>query len=311
MKGMELSIRYFEQYGLSMLREHFAEELKYMACGLVGEGSECFGYDDEFSQDHDFGPGFCIWVPIQIYERIGEKLQKAYDELPKSFMGYERVPSSMAGKRVGVLPMETFYTRFTNCGLFPSDNMNWMRIPENNLAIVTNGKVFMDNYGEFSKAREHLLNFYPEDVLRKKIAARVAIMAQSGQYNYYRCIKRGENVAAYQACAEFVKTALSCVFLLNGRYAPFYKWTFRAANELTKLRSAVHGIERLTKIPDDMGTGPGKRDIMENICTDVAEELRVRNFSSSRDNFLQMHLGEIMSGISDVRIRSMHVMEDC
>ena len=74
-------------------------------------------------------------------------------------MGYERVPSSMAGKRVGVLPMETFYTRFTNCGLFPSDNMNWMRIPENNLAIVTNGKVFMDNYGEFSKAREHFAQF--------------------------------------------------------------------------------------------------------------------------------------------------------
>lgn len=311
MKGMELSIKYFEAYGKPMLENCFKEELPYMACGLVGEGSECFGFDDDISQDHDFGPGFCIWLPLEQYEKFGEKLQEAYDSLSSEFMGYRRIPTAMAGKRVGVLPLETFYTRFTNCGPFPTDNMNWIKIPENNLAIVTNGKVFIDNPGIFTKAREHLLKFYPEDVLRKKIAARAAIMAQSGQYNYGRCIKRGDCVAAYLACNDFVKAALSCIFLLNKRYAPFYKWTFKAAQELPLLKNSVENIKKLTMLTDDSSSAPIKQDIIENICIEVANEFRRQGFSSEKDDFLQLHLKDIMGGISDVRIRSMHVMEDC
>ena len=43
---------------------------------------------------------------------------------------------------------------------------------------------------DFSMTRESLLAFYPEDVRRKKIAARAAIMSQAGQYNLLRLIKR-------------------------------------------------------------------------------------------------------------------------
>ena len=49
-------------------------------------------------------------------------------------------------------------------------------------------------------------------------------MAQSGQYNYERCVKRGESGAASLALYEFVKNAVSTVYLLNNAYEPFYKW---------------------------------------------------------------------------------------
>ena len=62
MQGLELSKRYFEEFGRPMLERDFGEYLDRIAIGLVGHGSECFGYDDEISTDHDFTPGFCLWI---------------------------------------------------------------------------------------------------------------------------------------------------------------------------------------------------------------------------------------------------------
>lgn len=56
MKGLELSRKYVEEIYLPFLKEEFPELLERMAIGLAGEGSECFGFDDEISMDHDFGP---------------------------------------------------------------------------------------------------------------------------------------------------------------------------------------------------------------------------------------------------------------
>ncbi len=56
MTGLELSRAYFEEYGMPMLEEQFPDLLPFLAAGLFGSGSECFGYDDEVSQDHDFEP---------------------------------------------------------------------------------------------------------------------------------------------------------------------------------------------------------------------------------------------------------------
>ena len=58
MRGLELSRLYYEQTGRPALEDRFPELLPQMAFGLAGEGSECFGFDDEFSRDHDWGPGF-------------------------------------------------------------------------------------------------------------------------------------------------------------------------------------------------------------------------------------------------------------
>ena len=63
MKGLDLARAFYEEYGLPMLEEQFSDVLDKIAIGLTGSGSECYGYDDEISQDHDFEPGFCIFLP--------------------------------------------------------------------------------------------------------------------------------------------------------------------------------------------------------------------------------------------------------
>ena len=63
MKGRELSREYYLRHGASMISEKFKEIEGVLAIGLVGSGSECFGYDDEVSRDHDYEIGFNIFLP--------------------------------------------------------------------------------------------------------------------------------------------------------------------------------------------------------------------------------------------------------
>ena len=60
MNGLEISRAYFDECGMPMLEEKFPELLPHVAAGLFGSGSECFGFDDELSRDHDFDPGFML-----------------------------------------------------------------------------------------------------------------------------------------------------------------------------------------------------------------------------------------------------------
>ena len=63
MKGLDISRAFYREYGEPMLRERFPELVPLLAAGLFGSGSECYGYDDEISRDHDFEPGFCLFLP--------------------------------------------------------------------------------------------------------------------------------------------------------------------------------------------------------------------------------------------------------
>lgn len=311
MKGMDLAREYFEQYGKTLIEEHFGAYKQEMAAGLVGEGSECLGYDDEFSQDHDFGPGFCIWIPESLYQVIGVDMQNAYDNLPKTFQGFTRIQTAQAGGRVGVISIEQFCRKYIGLPHEPKDNMEWFRIPERFLATAANGQVFCDYLGTFSEIRNTLKRFYPEDVLKKKLAARTAVMAQSGQYNYHRCMKRGDTYAAYLACGTFVKTALSAVYLLNEIYMPFYKWAFRGAGELKKLSGVVNDLKELIKLVDEPKNSDKKEWLIENVCIAVGRELNERGFTRTTDAFLQFHGEELMRNIQDSRLRNLHIMSDC
>ena len=50
--------------------------------------------------------------------------------------------------------------------------------------------------------------------------------------------------------------------------------------------------------------------ITEEICGAIADELCRQDFSTVQSDFLQDHLTDIMSGIRDPQIKSMHPMAD-
>lgn len=307
MNGLTLALAYWKHVGLPAFRSQMPEVLERAAVGLAGEGSECFGFDDALSRDHDWGPGFCIWLTETDYARLGKAVQELYRDLPPAFDGWPpRQQTPGGGERVGCLCIPNWYARYTGCAYGPQTLEQWRRVPEAFLAAATNGAVFQDSLGLFSAVRERLLAFYPEDVRRKKLAARLAVMAQAGQYNYPRCLQRGETVAAQLALAAFMDAAMSAVYLLNHRYAPFYKWRHRGLRKMERLPDAYDWFAMLTTVPD----GTQRTEQVEAICRATAEELRRQDLSVGKSDFLLSHAEEVRNGIQDPTLRKSHVMEE-
>jgi tetratricopeptide (TPR) repeat protein len=308
--GLETAESYYNEYGRKMIKDSFADYEKYMAVGLVGEGSECFGYDDVWSESHDYGPGFCIWLPDDIFQKIGGKLQAAYNDMPKTFENRTRVESVEGGGRVGVLSTQEFYRKYIGCSGAPKNNVEWIFAPETSLATVTNGKVFVDHLGEFTEIRKALLKFYPKDVYLKKLAARMAMMSQTGQYNYERCMKRADYSAAYISCSEFVKTTVSIIYLLNQKYMPFYKWMFRGLEDLETLKELKEQLAMLAATPDIPENTAKKVSLIEEICSKIRDALHSRQIIAGSDAFLNSHARHVVCLIADEQIRNLPIMFD-
>ena len=311
MKGLELSEKYYNEYGAEMLRKNFAEVEGKLAIGLVGSGSECFEYDDEVSQDHDFEPGFCIFIPdvSEVDEQTAFALSRAYAKLPDEFMGFKRLKlSPVGGSRHGVIRISEFY--ISKCG-HPAGKLmpgNWLNVPEYSLAETVNGKVFVDNYGEFTRIRESL-SYYPELIRLKKLSGYLLQMAQSGQYNYVRCIKRGENAAAQLALHTFTESALHVIFLLNKKYMPYYKWCFRALRDLERLSGIYDSLEYLISSDNDNGKAATKAGMIEDIAALIIRELKADGLTDANCNELEKHAYSVNDHIQDGMIRNMGIFE--
>lgn len=296
MKGLELSRKYYEEYGRPMIEKQFPEIAEQTAAGLVGYGSECLGFDDEISRDHDYGPSFCIWLPRKVYARCGKAVQAAYDALPKDFLGYsERVEQEQGKGRVGALCLEDFYREILGRETLPVTDAEWLMIPEEALAIAVNGCVFEDRLGQFSAFRTGLLKYYPESVWRRKLADALAKAAQAGQYNYARAMRRGERVAAELALGEFVRESMRLVYLLNRTYAPFYKWMHRGLRELSTGAEIGDMLELLYRTDAEAD----RTLIIEAVCNVVVQILNEQGLSAGQDNFLQSHVGEALGRLAE------------
>lgn len=310
MKGLEISRSYFEEYGLPMLNEQFSDLLPLTAAGLIGSGSECLGFDDGVSRDHDFEPGFCIFIPGEdkVDRRTAFLLERAYSKLPREYMGLKRsLMSPVGGARRGVFRTSEFFREKIGSGDGILTNGQWLSLPEQALLECTNGEIFTDPYGEVSMIRKRLA-FYPEDIFKKKLAGQLLLMAQSGQYNYGRCIAHGENAAAQLAVGEFVRSTISVIFLLNRRYQPYYKWSFRALRELPKLSILAELLEFLLITDNSGDQAEEKSGVIEGIASDVIEELMDQDLTDAICGDLEKHAYSVNDRIEDPELRNLHIL---
>lgn len=290
-KGLKLSKDYYEEFGIPMIHDLFPEYEGRIAVGLVGEGSECLGFDDDISKDHDFGPGFCMWLTDEDYNAIGDKLQQAYDALPQEYNGISRVDSGKAGKRVGVFRISDFYKKIMGIPSVPRGDGDWLFINDEQFLNATNGEVYRDDYGAFSEIRKVIADYYPKHIWGKKIARACAQMSQYGQYNYLRCLERDDKVTASIALGRFVEATMSMLYLIERQYAPYYKWMYRGLQNIEEYAEILELIRTIseTEIGDAKIAGA-----VETICDRVRKKLIAKGLTDKSDNYLDNHVDTIL-----------------
>ena len=310
MQGLELSRAYFEQFGLPMLQAQFPRLLPHIAAGLFGSGSECFGYDDDISRDHDFEPGFMLLLPGEdvVSRRDAFLLERAYGKLPREFMGLRRgLMQPVGGPRRGVLRTAEFFEGKVGAPDGVLSIAQWLSLPEYALAEAVNGEVFFDGSGAVTAIRSRLAA-YPEDIRKKKLAGALLLMAQAGQYNYPRCLAHGEKGAAQLAVGDFVRACMHGVFLLNGVYQPYYKWAFRAMRGLPRLSLLAELMEYLLTTDNDGDMAAAKADVIEGVAADVIDELRRQGLTQADCGDLEKHAYAVNDQIADGDIRNLHIL---
>ena len=306
-KGLDICRAYYEQYGRPMLQREFPEYLDKIAVGLVGEGSDCFGLDDEISRDHDWGPGFCLWVTNEIYEEIGEKLQKAYESLPKEFEGYVFRETARGEKRRGVQTISGFYKRLLGEDNFPKqvdldclkDNIKWEQVEDYALAAAVNGQVFEDQEGIFTAIRNLLEAGYPEKLRYLKIAEVSARFCQNGQYNVPRMLKRGDRITARLLAGKAVEEALKLLYYVDGRYPMHEKWLIQGVKQTGKYTEILDLIEKV--MTEDIA----KVSVwLEKLAEELVQLLYRKDYISDVESYLEAHVDELLfkAGIAEMDV---------
>ena len=326
LQGLALSRAYYEACGKPMLTERFGDWMDKIAVGLVGEGSDCFGYDDETSRDHDWGPDFCIWITEETDREIGEALRAAYGELPETFEGYRRSPVKQGNGRRGVQTVQGFYSRLLGDRTWEAaegvtlSEAFWQQVTDEGLAAAVNGAVFWDGQGIFTGVRTVLQQGYPERIRLLKLAEACARFSQSAQYNYERMRKRGEDLTAEILLADGLKAAAKSLFYMKNQYPPHHKWLFRVAKGLGE-REGLENIHTLIeeawkaaieercckaesspktdpgtgKTPAETGKTPAKTiEAVERLGQALALELYRAGCISDTDPYLDHHTEELL-----------------
>ena len=110
------------------------------------------------------------------------------------------------------------------------------------------------------------------------------------------------------------------LFLLNGQYQPYYKWTFRALRVLPRLSLLAELLEYLITTDNDSGMYEEKYAVIEDIAKDVMEELKRQEMTAAdcgdlekhaysvdcRD--LEKHAYSVNDSIRNAAVRNLHIL---
>lgn len=304
---------FYVNHGRPMIASKFSSYEQRIAVGLVGEGSDCYGFDDYISTDHDYELGFCMWLTAEDYKAIGYELQQEYEKLLRD-QGVVQEDSlaynpNLSGRR-GVFIIDEFYDRVLGIKNSANNLENiWNATTGERFAEATNGQVFRDDLGEFTRTRKVLLGYYPEAVWKQMLAKELHDYSQYAQSNYPRMMARGDYATAAICKAKAMEAALDVVYLLNKHFAPYYKWKRKGVescpklNQVGKLVDSLALVQQQSQAWDNVSydaTKPNYQDENVKLFDDIAglilDELKNQKLVTGDDLFLESYVGQLLGG---------------
>ena len=310
--NLERSRAFYEKYGKEMIHTHFPEYEQRIAVGLVGEGSDCYGFDDEISEDHDYEIGFCMWLAEKDYKKIGNSLQVEYEKMIDGYFINHSLESSnnrFLQHRRGVFTVNEFYNRLlgVNCDFEKKFLIDYEEVEEFALAACTNGKVFRDDLGQFLAIRERLLQYYPEEIWRRKLAQGMHDFSQYAQSNYARMMVRKDIVTSNICKMKAVETTMDLLYLLQRKYAPYYKWKKKGLEKDLFSQRVLGIIEKIVELPiqvqawenvkyssNSINTADECVRLFEEVAELLLEEMEKQGLVKGKDAFLESYIGQIL-----------------
>ncbi|MDC4459627.1 DUF4037 domain-containing protein, partial [Acinetobacter baumannii] len=147
------------------------------------------GCDDEYSKDHDYTFMPIIFLNDEDYEKHHRDLEDILLSLPQEFLGIKHISNDVVNERRGVKKIGEYIYRFIGKENADLSIEDYRKIPEHALFALTSGEIFFSGNDELTNILSRL-KYYPNVIRENKIATVCTRIAQSGQYNYLRLMKR-------------------------------------------------------------------------------------------------------------------------
>ena len=310
MKGLEISRRFFFEWGLPYLKSEFPDLLDRVAAGRVG-GSDIIGADDRWSRDHDWGPRFNLLLTAKDHQRHGNKLAKEINAAaPKKFAGHRHHSFGTAKSPVDVESIRSC-TRFHTGRTHPPQNAReWFLRRTRRGSVVEHeswlyffkhGPVFYDPFGEFT-ARKQAFSRYPTDVRLRLVANLCLGIWYAGEVKFCkRHVRRRDPVAILLCLGQFARDVMRLCFLLNDDYAPHKVWIHHEFKKLPEARGLDSKLRRLVKAADLTE----QQETVLGICAYLRKRLKRAGLVESDKPGYGLRCREIEARIKDKWIRQM------
>ncbi len=235
MQGIELSRRFYDEVVGPWLARDFPG-LQH-AAALIGYGSELLGFDDEMSQDHNWGPRVWLYLTEANFAAHADRLVAAFAAAaPERFLDvpigwFNRPHLSGNGPHwrsdpshgLEVRTLEGAVRDVLGTGVdAPLTSLAWLGLADQWLLELTAGAVFHDDDGRLTALRERLA-WFPRDVWLYKLACQWRRIAEEQAF-VGRTGMVGDELGSRVIAARLVRDAMRMAFLIERRYAPYPKW---------------------------------------------------------------------------------------
>jgi hypothetical protein len=243
-KGIKLCELFYQEAVRPILALRFPK-LIYSAARL-DYGSDVLGFDTPQSMDHDWGPKATLFLSEEDHNQYHEKIDSVLaEELPYEVHGYptnfadnedgtkrlEPISNGPIRHGVAVTTLRRFFEGYV--GLDPTQGvseLDWLTIPQQRLRTIASGNVFHDGLNQLEPARRRL-SWYPRDVWLYLMANAWRRIDQEEPF-MGRCGDVGDELGSRIVGARLVSELMRLCFLIEKRYAPYYKWFGSAFSEL-------------------------------------------------------------------------------